>query len=205
MCVLRKVSAFLEGLSFSADFIKAAVTMSYLRMLRSSGTACLFSLVATTLLASSAHGQETQYIKRTFAFLTGPDSVVDFKGDASQLVVVSKRSDYEEFRIADDAGDGAEELDGTRWVYQEAVHVTRGGDAPEGSFVWLLNEETPELPPKGAMTKTGPNSLQIISQTTYNIKLCGTDCSYGQDLKYYVPGYGTNLDKMVVVTALFQR
>ena len=57
-----------------------------------------------------------------------------------------------------------EELDGTPAVIGSpgAMYITKGnGRTYIGSFWWLLSEETPEPPPIGAVTLTGPDALLI--------------------------------------------
>ena len=158
-------------------------------------------------MTSIVRAEETSGVVRTFAFLADPLTAASFLSPNSQMVVVARPGEPDYLTFAPDAGESEESelLDGTTWVFQDAIHVFKGGQAPEGVFLWLIDEDTPEPPPTGAVTMTGQGSLSIVSEVTFQIKFCGTDCGFGNNTNYYVPSYGSFLDVFVVVTAVFNR
>ena len=161
------------------------------------------SIVGATNIARA---EEACGVVRTFGFLTDPETAVSFLSPNSQLVVVAPPGEPDYLSFAPDAGASQESelLDGTTWVFQDAIHVFKGGRASEGAFLWLIDEDTPEPPPIGAFTMTGEGSVSIVSEVIFQIKFCGTDCGFGNNTKYYVSPFGGG-DVFVVVTAIFDR
>jgi hypothetical protein len=157
-------------------------------------------------LTSIGWADEKSGVVRTFAFATDPETAVSFLSQNSQMVVAARPVQQNHLTFAPDAGESEESelLDGTTWVFQDAIHVFKGGQAPEGVFLWLIDEETPEPPPTGAVTMTGEGSIHIASEDTFRIALCGTNCGFGNNTSYYVLPYGSG-DVFVVVTAEFNR
>lgn len=89
-------------------------------------------------------------------------------------------------------------LNATTWHYQQASHLTLGHESLSGTFLWLATDEAPEPPPSGAMTMTGPGTVQDV----FFIRLC--DCGPLNAGKYVVDEF-TPDDIFVVVTATFSR
>jgi hypothetical protein len=147
---------------------------------------------------------------RTFAVMVSPSGPeLDFLSDESLAVVVTApENNPESFQFTSDTNANLDSrFASTVWVLQPALHITQGGASVPGSVSWLVTEETPDLPPSGAITFTGPDSPSIESQELIYIKDCtsGTceDYSAGT-LRVYVnsPGNGR---PMLIVTARFSR
>ncbi len=146
-------------------------------------------------------------VVRTFAFKAPnlpPEWLPDFSSLDSTLVVVSppKGTVVSTEFVPDDEADPR--VDGTTWVYRDAMHVIRGPDeSPLGTFLWLVTPDTPEPPPTGAHAFTGP----FVVQKLLYVSLCSSgDCGgNGNNGKHYVTDPGNAENAFIVVTATFNR
>ena len=186
-------------------------TKNLYRTLAITTAACLlcFSIVqATTAQPGSADRPEG--VTRTFGFVAqlSAEGEAFFLGEESLAVIVAPRdrstvrSDMEFF--ADPTVDPR--VDGTTWIYQDAMHVTTGPpDSTPGVFAWLVTAVTPEPPPVGSFTFTGPDSPTIVDQQIFYRAICDGDCgSSANNGNYRVPTLYAD-DIFVVVTAVFSR
>jgi hypothetical protein len=51
---------------------------------------------------------------------------------------------------------------GTTWRFHPVRHTTVGGQIDNGIYFWLVTEETPDPPPAGTHTLTGPEGLLSV-------------------------------------------
>ena len=77
------------------------------------------------------------------------------------------------------------------------MHIQKGGGEIIAPVVWLLTPETPEPPPTGAITFSGPDSPLILNQELFYYEAYGS----GYRLRCVPGGAGV----FMVVTAIFSR
>ena len=171
---------------------------------------CAFAVAITSRPASADPEAAPEGVIRTFGFVTSvnADPTTFFLSEESIAVVVAPpdRSTGSALHFIPDP-EADFRVDGTTWAYQDATHVTMGPDSTPGAFQWLLTEDTPEPPPLGTFTFTGPDSPLILDQTIFYRTLCSSgDCQgSGNNGKYHVrdPRYADDI--FVVVTAVFSH
>jgi hypothetical protein len=176
--------------------------------MRSSLWAGTMVVLAVVLVGTAQPAAAQQSVVRTFGFYaTGGQVGPDFTSEESKVVTAlpdlasSNTGELLRFSSCDC---NPEWLRGTTWVLVPAHHATKHNDAPGGAFFWLVDDDTPELPPVGANTVTGPDGM-IIDQISYRIARCAGDCDWEDDDEWRVvteEGLGA---AFVVVTAWFSR
>jgi hypothetical protein len=141
-----------------------------------------------------------QGVIRTFAVsVNSLEQVPDFFGDQSVALVVAPGRPMQADVILQFADSNCDErFNSTVWVRQDAMHITTDGTGIPGGVYWLLTSETPEPPPIGAITFSGPDSPLICSQEDpvyYE--------SFGTGYRVRCSPGGAGL--LLVVTAVFSR
>jgi|GEM_PF-3154610 len=171
------------------------------------GCGVLVAVALSFTLIGHAQAQGgPQSVVRTFAFLTSgtdlaPDYFLSNRSVAVTVVANTSNTQIIEFSEFEDVSGS---LAGTKWVTNATHHATKGQEQGGGAYLWLLNEETPEPPPTGAATLTGPNSPMILSQEVFQVQLCaGSNCGPFEDGERYRLHSGG--DTFVVVRAQFFR
>ncbi len=151
-----------------------------------------------TIQLAPAWGDPPQEVVRTFAVAVNIlEQAPDFLSEPSLAVVVAPARPNQTgvIQFADSNCD--ERFDSTVWELRDAMHITKGGAEVPGAVFWLLTPDTPEPPPVGAITFSGPGSPLILNQEAVYYETFGTRfrtrCSPG--------GAGV----LVVVTAVFSR
>jgi len=172
-------------------------------------------VVVAVVLAAGAQpvmAEPPEPMVRTFGFMAGssPDAVPDFLSDDSRIVRVTREEAAGDLEFIDSAlwpdhPGQPEFMEGSRWLRQDAQHIETGGPREGGAFFWLLTDDTPEPPPAGAVTLTGPDGW-IIWSDVYLINICengGCNDDPELDGKWFIDG--TAGDYFVVVTAVFTK
>jgi hypothetical protein len=138
-------------------------------------------------------------VVRTFAFKASASVEQDFLDDTSVGVIVAPPPDTSDSFAYFVSDPGTDELvDGTTWVYQDAMHVSSDPNDADGAFLWLVTEDTPLPPPTGSWTLTGPDSPLILEQKVFLVRRSTFGLLYQVD-----PISGTDI--FVVVTAIFSK
>ncbi len=189
--------------------------MSFRSLIRSAGVVVCGALLFMS--QQSALAVEPDGVVRTFGFVTS--LAADVEGelwflDEDSLAVVAAPRDRSVQSLLQFVPDGDTDLrvDGTTWVYQNSTHVTAGpaGESVTGTFVWLLTSDpelgTPEPPPLGTVTFSGPDSPCILDQRVLYRRQCtGGACGSSNNGKYFTTDKESAQDVFVVVTAVFSR
>lgn len=155
----------------------------------------LFCVSHARAFADSPEG-----VQRTFIVLVNSlEQAPDFFGEQSLGLVVrhaNPQVDTTIFRFANSNCDAR--FNATVWEHRDAMHITKGscGDVP-GFVAWLLTPDTPNPPPNGAFTFSGPDSPLILSQEVFYFETSST----GLRLRCSPGGAGV----LVLVTAIFSR
>lgn len=169
----------------------------------------LLGAAAVALMATNTQAQGPTI--RTFGYYaTGSTVGPDFTSDNSKVVTalpnLASPDTGQTIEFAD-SDVNPEWLRGSLWVVVPAHHAVKANNAPAGVFLWRVDELTPDLPPVGANTVTGPNGM-IIDQTSVRIRPCegGTDCGFGVGSdKWRVTAAAGDGAAFVIVTAVFSR
>jgi hypothetical protein len=166
----------------------------------------LVGLSCSTLVGVTAHpsyAAEPKGVLRTFIVLELTEGV-DFLHEDPVMVKAKKGPSAPvllEFVDENDPELSDFDFDETLWVAGPAMYITKGqGLTQLGPFFWLLTEETPEPPPVGSLTLTGPEALLVQETVTYEVCSGDPDC----DGKYALTNAPTGT-KLTVVTAIFSR
>jgi hypothetical protein len=138
-----------------------------------------------------------QGVVRTFAVLSNSSlTVPDFFDDESVGLVIEPPDQTEPFSMTfSDWTDPS--FASTVWESRSAIHIMKGGAETLAPVVWLRTSETPEPPPNGAITFSGPDSPLILSQELFYYY----DGSGGLHIQSTPGGEGV----FYVVTAIFSR
>lgn len=154
-----------------------------------------FACFALTAVVVNSHAhllaEEPQGVVRTFAVF----GAVDFTSEDSVLLKVGTSNSTPIVRHLI-TGDGSY-LDNSTWFIgsPSAMYITKGeGVTNVGSFAWLVDSETPEPPPTGSVTLTGPEALLI--QEAYHVYV---------DQNFIYASRDENDGVMTIVTAVFSR
>ena len=163
-------------------------------------------------LPGIASAEKPEPVIRTFGFLVYPgDPVPDFLSeDSITVTVLPKLTDpaEETFPIVikeeDEYGDP--EFIFTIWDRHPAHYASSDGVKYQGVFLWL---DTPDPPPVGSHTFTGPDSLILSEPLTVGLTLCrsGLGCPPGTHGNHwtFVPVGFQNAPTLVIVEAVFSK
>jgi hypothetical protein len=167
--------------------------------------AALLGLATCLALTAPVGGDQSTPVLRTFGFLVLDDDVPDFLSEDSLAITVlpdvTDPSAGHSLPLLVDAAH--EEL--TEWESHPAHYATKGGAKFDGSFFWLLDDETPTPPPVGAHTFIGPTGL-IESVEVVRIRICSSvncGCACNNGLWTIDDVNGTRT--LVIVTAWFSK
>jgi hypothetical protein len=157
-----------------------------------------FAFVALTTLIANSSGrllaEEPQGVSRTFAVF----GQIDFSDEDSVLLKVGKSNTTSSTKTLSiperPCLDGMDLITGSSSV----TYITKGlGDTPIG-VGWVVDPESPDLPPTGSVTLTGPDAL-LVQETLFIL--------YSDQGYIYVSTTTSDpyADILTVVTAIFSK
>ena len=166
------------------------------------------ALLASAMLASPANAKDPGVI-RTFAVFLLPGVDVDFTNEDSVLIKVEKNEGSSQptldfVNCNPDISDF--NFDGTRWVFQPAMFITKGeGRKIIGSFAWLLDEATPVPPPANAVAMMGADEFILQEKVFVRTCVSGNCCFTAENDGKKALTASTSESPVIVVMAGFSK
>lgn len=176
------------------------------------GLVAVFCL--SSMVVGDATADEPLPTVRTFGYLpinTSPVPDWEAEGSIALTILPDAVARAPQFTIwfTDDAklpNGGPFPYAGTKWRSHPVHHAKAGGGEDNGIYLWLESEDTPDAPPVGAHTFTGPDGLLVVEGVVH-IQPCsetGAGCAPTADPNRSNV-VNTGGERFVIGQALFSR
>lgn len=170
--------------------------------------ACAISLGGPIAVA-----QSPEPTLRIFAYVPlGTSPIPDWEGDGSRALTILPDAVDRGIQHTIIFAEGAKLPDGTpfpyagtKWNSHPVHHATKDGK-DQGIYFWLESEDTPDPPPAGAYTFTGPDGLLVVEGSVWIVQCgdTGADCPPGTPSTHYTTSLSSG-ERFVIGHALFSK